>query len=58
MVEKIGNLITSYSKKKKKPATPLDRLSCRPPPIDKKHIGNNEPARKLDNFQVNPRKLF
>ena len=57
MVEKIGNLITSYSKKKKKPAAPLDRLSCRPPLNDKKRIGNNEPARSLNNFQVNPNKL-
>ena len=39
MVEKIGNLITSYCKQKKMPAALLDRLSWRPPLIDKKHIG-------------------
>ena len=59
IVEKIGNLITSYmySKKKKMPAARLDRLSWRPPLIDKNHIANNEPARSLNNFQVNPNKV-
>jgi len=45
MVEKIGNLITSYRQQKKKPAALLDRLNWRPPLIDEKHIGkmNLEP---------------
>ena len=57
MVEKIGNSITSYSKKKRKPAALLDRLSWRPSLIDKKHIDNNGPARSLNNFQANPNKV-
>ena len=57
MVEKIGNLNTSYSKKKKKLVALLDRLSWQPPLIDKKHIGNNEPVKSSNNFHLNPNKV-
>ena len=47
MVEKLGNVIACYGKKEKKPAAVFDRLSCRPPLIGEKHIGNNVTARSL-----------
>jgi len=48
MVEEIGNLIACYSeKKKKKPATLLARLSCRPPLIDENILAIT--ARSLNN---------
>ena len=50
MVEKLGNVIACYCKKEKKPAAVLDRLSCRPPLIGEKHIGNNVTARSLKKF--------
>lgn len=58
MVEKLGDLIACYSKKEKKPATLLARLSCRPPLIGEKHIGNNETARSLNNLPVNLNKVY
>lgn len=53
MVEKLGNLIACNGTKEKRPAAVLDRLSCRPPLIGEKHIGNNDTARSLKNLQVN-----
>lgn len=58
MVEKLGNLIACYSIKGKKPATLLACLSCRPPLIGEKHIGNNETARSLNNLPVNLNKVY
>lgn len=50
MVEKLGNLIACNGAKEKRPAAVLDRLSCRPPLIGAKHIGNNDTARSLKKF--------
>ena len=58
MVEKLGNVIACYGKKEKKPAAVFDRLSCRPPLIGEKHIGNNVTARSLKNLQVHLNKAY
>lgn len=56
MVEKLGNLIACYSKKKKKSATLLARLSCRPPLIGESILAIT--ARSLNNLPVNLNKVY
>ena len=57
-MEKLGNVIACYGKKEKTPAAVLDRLSCRPPLIGEKHVGNNVTARSLKNSQVHLNKAY